>query len=134
LGAGHRPATRDVKRASRSAVVALALLTVGCGSGSQGTAQSGGSTADAGGTVHVVMKTLDFTPTAVQAKVGQQVMWSNEDTSPHNVTYVSGPRFASSRSIMNPGAKFSITVTTPGTIHYFCSLHPWMKATIVVSP
>ena len=80
------------------------------------------------------MKVLEFSPTAVDAKVGERVMWTNEDSSPHNVMYVSGPRFKSSRPSMRPGTRFSIRLTEPGTIHYFCSIHPWMKATIVVSP
>lgn len=80
------------------------------------------------------MKSLEFTPTIVHAKVGQRVVWTNEDSSPHNVTYVSGPRFKSSRSSMSPGTKFSIGLTQPGTIRYFCSIHPWMTATIAVSP
>jgi amicyanin len=84
--------------------------------------------------VYVVMKSLDFSPTAVRAKVGQTVLWTNQDAAPHNVTYVSGPRFRSSRRVMGMHAKFSLRLTEPGTIHYFCTLHPWMKATIVVSP
>lgn len=84
--------------------------------------------------MRVVMKVLEFTPTTVQAKVGQRVTWANEDTSPHNVTYVSGPKFSSSGPVMNPGATFSVALTQPGTVHYYCSIHPWMKATIVVSP
>jgi len=78
------------------------------------------------------MKTLEFTPAAVHANVGQRVVWMNDDSSPHNVTYVSGPRFTSSRR-MRPGATFSIGLTAPGTIHYFCTIHPWMRATITVS-
>ncbi len=84
--------------------------------------------------MHVVMKILEFSPTAVRAKVGQRVTWTNEDSSPHNVTYLSGPRFTSSRRMMSPGTRFSLTLTQPGTIHYFCSIHPWMTATIAVSP
>jgi amicyanin len=80
------------------------------------------------------MKSLDFSPLAVHVKVGQTVMWVNEDEAPHNVTYVSGPRFSSSRPAMGPGAKFSLRLTEPGTIHYYCTIHPWMKATIDVSP
>jgi plastocyanin len=76
---------------------------------------------------------LAFTPAIVHAKVGRRIMWVNEDSSPHDVRYVSGPRFTSSR-VLSPGAKFSIKLTQSGTIHYFCSLHPWMKATVVVSP
>jgi amicyanin len=78
------------------------------------------------------MKNLAFNPTSIHAKVGEKVTWTNSDSPPHNVTYVSGPKFASSGTI-NPGGKFSITLTKPGTIHYVCTIHPFMKATIVVS-
>jgi len=80
------------------------------------------------------MRVLEFTPTTIRAKVGQTVTWTNEDTSPHNVTYVSGPRFRSSRHMLNPGTTFSITLNQPGIIRYVCTLHPWMKGTIIVSP
>jgi plastocyanin len=80
------------------------------------------------------MKGLEFSPTTVQAKVGQRVRWTNEDTSPHNVTAIGRPKFRSSRPVLNPGATFSISLTQPGTLHYYCSIHPWMKATIVVAP
>lgn len=80
------------------------------------------------------MKSLDFNPISVHARVGQTVVWTNDDEAAHNVTYVSGPRFTSSRPMLRLGAKFSLRLTEPGTIHYYCSLHPWMKSTIVVSP
>lgn len=80
------------------------------------------------------MKSLAFNPTVIRARVGQTVMWFNDDSSPHNVTYVSGPRFRSSRPMIPPGTRFSLRLTEPGTIHYYCSIHPWMKATIDVSP
>ena len=117
-----------VTRGSLSAVVGLALLSAGCGSSSNAHAVA----PPPGGTAHVAMKVLEFTPAAIGARVGQRVVWRNDDTSPHNVTYVSGPRFKSSRKL-KPGAMFSLKVTSPGTIHYICTLHPWMKATIVVS-
>ena len=79
------------------------------------------------------MKSLEFYPITIHGKVGQTVTWTNEDSSPHNVTYVSGPRFRSSPRILKPGAKFSIKLTAPGTIHYYCTIHPWMRARIVVS-
>jgi plastocyanin len=114
-------------------------LTGGCGTGSDlgsaATSQTDTSAVSegAGGVVHVVMKSLEFSPAAVQAKVGQSVAWLNEDSSPHNVTYVSGPKFTSSRNLSPQGGRFSLTLTQAGTIHYYCTLHPWMKATIVVS-
>jgi plastocyanin len=66
------------------------------------------------------------------AKVGQTVVWTNNDTTAHNVTYVSGPKFASS-STLSPGATFKTTLNAAGTINYFCTIHPFMKASIVVS-
>jgi plastocyanin len=127
---------QNIARASLSTLVVLALLAVGCGSGSDlgsdASTQTGTSAPEVGGTVRVVMKSLDFTPTVVKAKIGQRVVWTNEDSAPHNVTYVSGPRFKSSRTMI-PGATFSVKLTEPGTIHYYCSIHPWMKATIDVS-
>ena len=118
-----------VTRSSLSALVGLALLSAGCGSSSDAPAVA---SPPRGGRAHVAMKVLEFIPTAVAARVGQRVVWTNDDSSPHNVTYVSGPRFKSSRNLQ-PGARFSLKVTSPGTIHYYCTLHPWMKATIVVS-
>ena len=91
------------------------------------------STIAASRTVQIVMRSLAFNPPTVHAKLGQTVIWVNEDNAPHNVTYVSGPRFRSSRPALRPGTKFSFTLSQPGTIHYYCSIHPWMTATIVVS-
>jgi plastocyanin len=118
-------------------LAALAVVAAGCGSGAgavTGPTSGSTSTSPAVTTTHVVMKVLEFNPTTVDARVGQKLTWTNEDRSPHNVTYVSGPRFRSSPRMLNPGAKFTIKLTQPGTIHYLCTLHPWMKATIVVSP
>lgn len=108
--------------------IALALLAGGCSSDSKATTAA----ASAAGPGRVVMKVLEFSPIAVKARVGQLVRWSNEDSSPHTVTYVSGPQFKSS-GILTPGGRFSVRLSRPGTIHYFCTIHPWMKATIVVS-
>ena len=113
----------------------LSFLVAGCGTGSDlNTTQTSGDKPASGPTVHIVMKSLAFNPTNTDAKVGQTVTWTNDDEAPHNVTYVSGPKFASSRPMMPIGAKFSLRLTEPGTIHYVCTIHPWMHATIVVSP
>lgn len=82
--------------------------------------------------MHVTLRALAFTPPSVTAKVGDTVRWVNEDQPPHNVTYVSGPKFVSSGTL-NTGGTFQIKLTAPGTIHYVCTIHPFMKATIVVS-
>ncbi len=115
------------------AALAVTLPVAGCGSSSVATTTSDTPPPTSGGPPHVVMKVLEFSPTAVRARVGQLATWTNKDSSPHNVTYVSGPRFKSS-STLRPNGRFALRLTQAGTIHYICTLHPWMKAEIVVSP
>jgi plastocyanin len=91
------------------------------------------STLPQGRTVQIVMRSLAFNPPSIHAKIGQEVTWTNEDNAQHNVTYVSGPRFRSSRPKLRPGARFSLSLNRVGTIHYYCSIHPWMTATISVT-
>jgi plastocyanin len=137
-----------MKRLPLLALPLTLLALAGCGSSSNSSSPASSSTqssstpaststqssggASAGGTIKVDMKNLAFTPDTINAKVGQTVEWTNSDTPAHNVTYVSGPKFKSSGTI-NPGGTFSIKVTQAGTIHYVCTIHPFMKATIVVS-
>ena len=124
--------------------IPLALIALaGCGSSSSSSsAQSSSSSTSAapatssssgaGGAVAITMKNLAFRPASVAAKVGETVQWTNQDTPPHNVSYVSGPKFTSS-STLNTGGQFKLKLTQAGTIHYICSIHPFMKATIVVT-
>ncbi len=132
--------TRPLLLALPLAIIALA----GCGSSSSSSSSSATSAANSptttaanspsatGSSLAVTMKNLAFSPATVQAKVGQTVQWTNQDTPPHNVVYVSGPKFASSGTL-NAGDKFTLKLTQAGTIHYICSIHPFMKATIVVT-
>jgi plastocyanin len=134
-----RPADprRRRRRTPSAALVAaslLALTVAGCGSGSDLGTTASAQTKRPGGAVHVVMQNLAFSPSVVHASVGQSVVWTNEDAAPHNVTYVSGPKFSSSRPELKRFSQFQLRLTEPGTIRYYCTIHPWMKASIVVSP
>ena len=114
------------KVASLLALLFVALALAGCGSSSS-------SSTSTSAAVHATIKNFAFIPTTIHVTIGQTIEWTNEDAPPHNVTYVSGPEFRSSGTL-NTGATFSVEVTQAGTIHYYCSIHPWMKGTIVVSP
>ena len=126
----------NIARAFIPALVVLVLAGAGCGSrsspGTQAASQPSPPPPAAVNTV--VMRSLAFNPSVIHANAGERVVWHNRDSAPHNVIYVSGPRFKSSRPVLKPGQSFSIRVSQPGTIHYYCSIHPFMKATIVVSP
>jgi len=116
----------------------VVLATAGCGSGTSSTSRPGAPTntgaANSAGAVQVTIKNFAFSPAVVRAKVRETVVWINDDTPPHNVTYVSGPSFTSSPTVMKTGARFSVKLGQAGTIRYYCTIHPWMKGTIVVSP
>jgi plastocyanin len=77
----------------------------------------------------VTIDNFTFAPERVSVKAGTIVTWINRDDIPHTVT--SATRVFKSKAL-DTDDKFSFTFTTPGTYEYFCSLHPHMKATIVV--
>jgi plastocyanin len=77
----------------------------------------------------VTIDNFTFTPERTTVKAGTTVTWINRDDIPHTVT--STTRLFKSRAL-DTDDKLSFTFTTPGTYEYFCSLHPHMKATIVV--
>jgi len=72
-----------------------------------------------------------FSPKTLKVKVGMTVTWTNKTTVQHTVTSNDGTTFNS--GFINPGATFSFTFTKAGTFPYHCNIHPFMKATIIVS-
>ena len=75
-----------------------------------------------------------FSPSTLTVVVGTTVTWTNTTISPHTVTSDTGgaPIPIASPVIQASGGSFSFTFLTLGTYHYHCSIHPFMKATIVV--
>ena len=119
-------------RAWIPAAAIVGLLVAGCGSNFDGGSGAAAETHPAGPAVKVAMDNLFFTPVVAHAAVGQRVVWTNQDGVLHNVVHTGGPSFASS-PILKPGGTFSLKLTQPGTIRYVCTIHPWMKASIVVA-
>jgi plastocyanin len=115
-----------------------ALALAGCGSDNNSTSSSDSAAStpaattpvQAGGTVEIHMKDIQFDPTSVTAKVGQTVKWTNDDTAEHNVVATKGANFKS--KIFGKGGTFEQKLDKPGTIDYVCTLHSNMKATITV--
>jgi plastocyanin len=71
-----------------------------------------------------------FGPAKVFVNVGQKVTWTNGSDAPHTVTSNSGTELASSN--LNAGGTFSHTFSSTGTFPYHCSIHTYMKGTVVV--
>jgi len=77
----------------------------------------------------IAIQGFAFSPASLQVDAGTTVTWTNNDNVAHTVTaddgsFDSGP--------IQPGASFSHTFATAGTVAYHCSIHPFMTAQIVV--
>lgn len=77
----------------------------------------------------VTIQGFAFNPTPLTVNVGDTVTWTNMDTAPHNATADNG---GFKTADMQQGQSASVTVTTPGTYSYICTIHPNMKATLIV--
>ena len=71
-----------------------------------------------------------FGPAKVFVNVGGRVTWSNGSDAPHTVTSDSGTELSS--PTLGAGATFSHTFSATGTFTYHCSIHTYMKGTVVV--
>ncbi|HLC87101.1 MAG TPA: cupredoxin family copper-binding protein [Candidatus Nanoarchaeia archaeon] len=71
-----------------------------------------------------------FSPKELRIKVGDSVTWTNKDSVGHTVTSDSGTELDS--DLLSKEESFSHAFTKAGTYTYYCSIHPSMKATIIV--
>ena len=79
----------------------------------------------------VAIKNFAFSPVMVTVRVGTTVTWTNSDQDAHTVTATGGV-FKS--TALNTGDTFRYTFTKPGRYDYLCTIHPFMTATVVVTP
>lgn len=71
-----------------------------------------------------------YSSASVTVTAGQALTWTNTGQMPHTATADEG---AWDTGVVPPGSVASITLSTPGTYTYHCTVHPWMKATVVVA-
>ena len=79
----------------------------------------------------IKISNFTFDPPVLTVKAGTTVTWVNSDDIPHLVAEKDG-KFRS--SALDTDEKFSQTFKTPGTVEYFCVIHPHMTGKIVVEP
>lgn len=81
-------------------------------------------------TAHTVDITgFAFKPAVLNVAAGDPITFINHDQEAHTVVAQSG---AFKSSGLDTNDRWSVRVAKPGTYPYFCSLHPYMKGTIVV--
>jgi plastocyanin len=85
------------------------------------------STAAAAETHQIPIARYAYVPATMTVRVGDVVTWTNQDEASHDVA---GGTFRS--PMLARGQSWSFTFTQPGTFDYVCSVHPDMRAQIVV--
>jgi Icc protein len=74
---------------------------------------------------------FQFSPSPLKVARGTTVTWVNNDDVPHLI--VSTRNAFKQSGILDTDGRFSVTLAKPGTYDYFCSLHPKMVGTIIVT-
>jgi len=82
-------------------------------------------------TVQVTIQNFAFSPQTITIAPGTKVIWTQMDSAPHTVTSDSGAPLDSPQ--LSSGQTYSYTFNKSGTYTYHCAVHPYMKATVIVT-
>jgi plastocyanin len=93
----------------------------------QSQATPSGTTSETKNSVEI--KNYSFSPSTLTVKVGDSVTWTNNDSVGHSATADDN---SFDTGVLQQGQSGSVTFKKVGTYTYHCSVHPNMKATIVV--
>lgn len=77
-----------------------------------------------------------YLPSSLEIRVGDTVVWSNDDTAAHTVTsgtLTDGIDGVFDSGLFMSGNTFEFTFDESGVYPYFCMVHPWMIGEIVAS-
>lgn len=124
------------------ALVALTVVLAGCGSSDSSSSEPAATTSQPGGPTTVsdeapgdsddsvvTASGFLFRPEPLKAKVGQEVVWENEDKVTHTATADDG---SFDLELDGAGSSGRHTFTEAGTYDYLCTVHESMTGQIVV--
>jgi plastocyanin len=83
------------------------------------------------GTAAVNIANFAFTPKALRITADTTVVWKNADDSPHRIAASDG---AYASAALDTGDSYAHNFAVPGIYKYICSIHPYMRGTIIVNP
>ncbi len=119
-----------------SALLTLAVLAAGCGSGTEDEASSAGAReSDEAPDVEAEIEMFDFEPDVIEIEAGQTVTWTNQDAIRHTITAGEPDDHTGAFDIFleDRGATATVTFDGPGEYHFFCQPHNFMTGTVVVT-
>jgi LPXTG-motif cell wall-anchored protein len=77
----------------------------------------------------VTIADFSFSPASITIDVGDTITWNNNGPTPHSATANDG---SFDTGILKKGQSGSHTFSQAGSFSYYCTPHPYMKATVVV--
>ncbi len=86
--------------------------------------------------VNVSISTFKYDPAEIRVKPGTTVVWVNKDPAGHNVAFSADEVANIDQDLAGPVVgqeeKNAVRFNEAGTYPYFCTPHPFMKATVIV--
>jgi amicyanin len=125
--------TRIRRTAMAASGGVLAIVLAGCGgSSSASNTGSGSSSSVQSGTANVEIVNYSFKPSSLTVTAGTKVTYTMEDAGTvHTATGTGNSAFINS-PMLKKGQSYTVTFSKAGTYSYICSVHPYMKGTVVV--
>lgn len=80
----------------------------------------------------VEIKDYAYSPKTLKIRLGDTVTWTNQDSVRHDVVTAENASEGPNSELLAKGENYSYTFKKAGTYDYYCSPHPYMKATVVV--
>lgn len=78
----------------------------------------------------IEIKDFAYSPEEITVSIGDTIVWVNKDSAKHTVTSDAGSELDS--ELLDKNSEYSHTFDKAGTFAYHCTLHPYMKAKIIV--
>jgi plastocyanin len=80
--------------------------------------------------INISIGSTSFVPSKIQVPIGSKVLWTNNDSTLHTVTEAAQALFNS--DIIYSDQTWDYTFESIGTFDYHCTIHPFMKGTVIV--
>ncbi len=98
--------------------------------GAIATLAPGSASAASDGELHEVeIRNFKFIPDTLEVRPGDRIRWTNRDRAPHNAT--ANDKSWRTRNL-RLNKKADVIVTADMVPEYFCSIHPQMRAKLVI--
>jgi plastocyanin len=81
----------------------------------------------------VIIHGYAFMPRRLVINAGDKVLWINQDSDTHTVTSDGNASIALRSRPLGSGARYTMKFSRPGTFHYHCEFHPFMRGIVQVT-